>query len=234
MPGGDRALNTEFDAVLELYSKGIMMSIFDLNSDHSLEEVGTLSKQEMQLASRMDSPVQRHRYISACVEKRRFLSYFLDCRPEEVTYSKGSCGKPYANSHNKSSGDIKLFDFNVSHSDNLMVAVVGTDSVVGVDIEFVREEYLFPDLDVLFPEIGDYGSYDYENGPYTAQSFFTNWTFLEARRKLDGMGLGCQEPLNNFPENTVDIYRIQFESQGNKVVGTVAAHTPAKGEGIIR
>ena len=105
--------------------------------------------------------------------------------PESIAFKKGAHGKPFL-------GNRPKFHFNVSHSGNLL-AVVFSDSQVGVDIERVREA----DLKIA----RRFFSLEEINFVKNNETFFYVWTRKESFIKKTGEGLSRPLPSFNSLEN---------------------------------
>lgn len=88
-----------------------------------------LNDEERARAERFHFPIHRKRSIAAHTTVRRILSHYLSIPPNEIEYDYNEHGKP---SIKKNS----ILQFNLSHSEDLALLVVGKDKPVGIDLEF--------------------------------------------------------------------------------------------------
>jgi len=160
----------------------------DLQSAAVKSLASTLSVDESQRAARFHFPEDRVRYIIAHGSLRIILSRYLNCGPNQLSFSVNEFGKPALDSHN--------LEFNLSHSGDFALIAVSGEQKVGVDVERIRSDmelesmarrFFSPDevseLMALPPEERDIG-------------FFNCWTRKEAYIKAQGLGLSL--PLDSF------------------------------------
>jgi 4'-phosphopantetheinyl transferase len=140
-----------------------------------------LSPAERERAERLRLASHRERYLRAQGGLRRILASYVDCRPEDLVFLRGSAGKPYLK-------DTPLH-FNLTTSADLALIGVSLKEPVGVDCEHVR-----PRLEVdgvarrMFPpEVA--GRVISAPHPERLEHFYLAWTALEADVKSDGRGL---------------------------------------------
>ncbi|MBR3832767.1 MAG: 4'-phosphopantetheinyl transferase superfamily protein [Lachnospiraceae bacterium] len=113
----------------------------------------------------------------------------LGIKPENLVIGKGEYGKPYVEGHPE-------FNFNISHSGNMVVVAYG-DSPVGIDVEGIR--YRENDLKVakrcFMPEeyafiTSEEFDVDLEGISHSVEEkFFMVWTMKEAYLKYKGTGI---------------------------------------------
>jgi 4'-phosphopantetheinyl transferase len=93
------------------------------------------SRDERQRAQRFHFERDRRRFLEGRRGLRCLLALYLQCSPADVVLAQGEHGKPILG---RDAGETSL-RFNLSHSDELAVAVVADGDDVGVDIEAVRD-----------------------------------------------------------------------------------------------
>jgi 4'-phosphopantetheinyl transferase len=154
-----------------------------------------LSDEECARAERLRSPVGADRFTVARGILRQLLGRYLDCKPESLTFSYGSHGKPALAGEWQS-----RFSFNLSHSGGLAIFAIANGLEVGVDIEEIHpvsdldataSVFLAPDELSQFKALPLDGKLD---------RFFGLWTCKEA--VLKALGSGFAEPR----ETTKDLY----------------------------
>lgn len=88
-----------------------------------------LSPGERIRADRYLHPLKKERFVLSRGMLRSILSKYLDILPENIRFAYGEHGKPELKDIHKS------FNFNVSHSRNIVVLAVTGCSRVGIDVE---------------------------------------------------------------------------------------------------
>jgi len=159
-----------------------------------------LSNEERQRAERFVRPGLRGRYIYTRATLRKLLAERLNSQPELLAFEQTEEGRPYLSQAQPSISKDRGLDFNVSHSGDLALIVIGSAQYrFGIDIEQVKE---MRDLDqmasrVLTPhefatlnpldELTD-DLTDHQSSAKLAR-FFRYWTCKEAYLKALGTGL---------------------------------------------
>jgi 4'-phosphopantetheinyl transferase len=104
----------------------------------------------------------------------------------------GAFGKPFF-ADGKATYGLR---FNLSHSHRLALIAITRDREVGVDIEYMRPDFVTDDVAAHFfsrAEVEQFGAVAPE---MKTQAFFNCWTRKEAYIKARGEGLSC--PLDQF------------------------------------
>ncbi len=197
--------------------------------DLDQQETGTaqlswLSTSERVRAARLQSPLERQRYIASCVSTRRLLSDLTGIPPENLEILRDNCGKPglslpAAAAHHRPS-DISL-RFNISHSENALCIATALGRHVGGDIEVVN-----PNLD--FSAIGD-SCLQLEDIDLVRRSslderslvFCRLWTRREAFAKMLGHGVNSDH-LHCAPSLPWSLRPIEFTLGEKQIVGSLA------------
>ena len=99
-----------------------------------------LCEEELVRAERFRFPFLRRRFVAGRGALRAILAEYLSVEPQKLTFSYSAYGKP---SLLNTSCNIQ---FNVSHSNDLMVAAICREWPIGVDIE--KEEPRFHAMDI--------------------------------------------------------------------------------------
>ncbi len=147
---------------------------------------GMLCEEELGRAERFRFPHLRRRFIAGRGALRLILAGYLSTAPHRLTFSYGPHGKP---SLLEPAGNIQ---FNISHSNDLMVAAICRDWPIGVDIE--KEDPRFHALDIAQrffckrerDAIAEKGEKD------GLRAFFQLWTAKEAVLKAASLGLASE------------------------------------------
>lgn len=173
----------------------------DLTAD-PLEVLQPLTvPEEHERARRYRFDADRHRHLAGRALVRVLLSSHFDCPPREIVIVEGSHGKPRM----KMRGAEMVPDFNIAHSGDVIVAVLGGDQGVGVDVESQNRDANVEELArrVLSENEQEW----WQSLPASDRSalFFHVWTCKEAF--LKALGKGLQRPPQTiectFEENNV-------------------------------
>ncbi len=154
-------------------------------------ELSILSTREHVRAARLKSPLERRRYIAGRLFTRRVLSNITVIEPENLEFCKDKCGKPSLSLPTNAGHpwERNVFDFNISHSENILGIAVAVGFEVGIDIEVIN-----PALDVLVIAQGSLQKSDVDlvqRSPISERSlvFYRLWTRREAFAKMQGHGV---------------------------------------------
>ncbi|MEX0657655.1 MAG: 4'-phosphopantetheinyl transferase superfamily protein [Egibacteraceae bacterium] len=144
-----------------------------------------LTDEERHRAAAIASAVQRRRFVVGRGVLRALLAAAMRCPPQEVAIVRPGHGKPTVVGRAGAAG--RPPQFNVSHSEGLLVVAIGADTGVGVDIERLRRlrdpEALA--ARVLAPE--ERAAFD--GAPDRDAALLERWTGKEAVLKGLGDGL---------------------------------------------
>jgi 4'-phosphopantetheinyl transferase len=151
-----------------------------------------LTLDEKERASAYSVEKDRDHFVVARGALRNILSLYLHVLPTRILLCSNDYGKPSVSGQ---TGDRRL-RFNLSHSHGVALLALTRSGEIGVDVEFIREEFaglaiaesLFSPIEVsrlkaLPPDI-------------QVSAFFKCWTRKEAYIKARGEGLS--HPLNEF------------------------------------
>jgi len=156
-----------------------------------------LSDSEISRALRYRKKIDRLRYRIGRSAVRKIISGYLSLEPSKIHIMLDQHGKPMLSKIFHS----PVIDFNLSHSNELILIAFARARRVGIDIEHIRS---FPDLARLVSRyFTEKESLTIRSipGPEQTSAFFSGWTRKEALLKAIGRGL--QIPLNTF-EVTLD------------------------------
>lgn len=153
----------------------------------------TLSADESQRAARFHFQADKERFIAAHGCLRDILARYLHWKPDQLSFSTNSYGKPALPGH-------KL-EFNLSHSGDFALVAVARGHRVGADIERIREGMSTVDIAQRYfskQEVSELMSLP----PVQREvAFFNCWTRKEAYIKANGLGLYL--PLDSFDVSLV-------------------------------
>src|SRR5215475_16166597 len=96
-----------------------------------------LSQDERQRAGRFYRPTDRRRFIAGRGILRKIISSYLTLAPDEVRFVYNKYGKPFI-SEDQNCGALS---FNLSHSSGMALYAVAVGRRVGIDIEYVRDDF---------------------------------------------------------------------------------------------
>lgn len=141
---------------------------------------GLLTKEERDRVARPSLPTRRREVLLTRMLVRTTLSRYADVEPRDWRFSVGERGRPFI--------DHPSLDFNLSHTEGVIVCLVAAIPGIGVDVEFlhrkndtgrVADHFFSPHEKAGLPE-----------------RFFDYWTLKEAYIKARGKGLAL--PLDGF------------------------------------
>lgn len=142
-----------------------------------------LSDDELARAERLLDPVKEHRFVAARGQMRQVLSRYLDCPPEEISFTYGAHGKPRL-------ADVAAgkLCFNLSHACDWGLLAVAQGFDVGVDIEKIDDNLDYEKVAARFftdEEAIELGRY---HATRRRRGFYRIWTRKEAGLKGPGGG----------------------------------------------
>lgn len=144
----------------------------------------TLSPDEWIRAERYHFARDRARFITGRGLLRTILGRSLGVAARELRFTQNQFGKP------ELAGINSTLQFNLSHSDNLMLLAVTHARALGIDLELMREDMPFQSLaDYYFAPEDAWGL---RQLPPTQRiwKFYDLWTSTEAQLKASGQGIG--------------------------------------------
>ncbi|HSQ23109.1 MAG TPA: 4'-phosphopantetheinyl transferase superfamily protein [Pyrinomonadaceae bacterium] len=151
-----------------------------------------LSLEDRARADRFRFESDRRKFCVARASLRLVLGRYLKAKPGRLKLDTGEFGKPYFADQKASQG----LRFNLSHSHQLALIAITRDREVGVDVEYIRPNFVTDEVAGHFfsaAEAKELRSLPFE---LKTQSFFNCWTRKEAYIKARGEGLYC--PLDQF------------------------------------
>ncbi len=142
----------------------------------------TLSPDERQRAERFRFDRDRHRFLVGRGTLRAILSRYLKVDPTQVQFHYGPGGKPAL-------AGISDLEFNLSHSQDLMLCAVAWNSQVGIDLEYLRPVSDLDHLTQRFFAPQEHLAIQALPESERLRLFFQYWTCKEALLKASGYGL---------------------------------------------
>lgn len=145
---------------------------------------------ERERAYRFHFRRDRERFVVARAALRQILAGYLRGTPEQVRFTYSPYGKPGLEG---ASCDLK---FNVSHSNEVALYAFAHGCEVGLDVEFVREDFAVMEIANQFFSEREVAALRLLPPDTRTMAFFNCWTRKEAYIKARGEGLS--HPLDRF------------------------------------
>jgi 4'-phosphopantetheinyl transferase len=152
----------------------------------------SLSLDEQMRAGKFYFQRDREHFVAARSVLRDILSRYTGLAPRLLRFSYDRYGKPRLNCES----DGGLLHFNVSHSKDLALYAVTAGIEVGVDLEYVREDFDSLEIAERFFSPHEVATLRALPPSARASAFFDCWTRKEAYIKARGEGLS--HPLHLF------------------------------------
>lgn len=178
--------------ILDDISVHVWKGDLDLSTDLVAKLYRLLSKEECEKANKFYRVKDRNRFIIGRGTLRNILSAYLSLSPSELQFSYNKYGKPsILTSQNQNN-----LSFNLSHSNDRALFAITRSRRIGVDIEYIREDFASLDIAERFfskSEVEVLKSLPVEQ---RVNAFFNCWSRKEAYIKAIGMGVSF--PLDKF------------------------------------
>jgi 4'-phosphopantetheinyl transferase len=154
---------------------------------------------------------------------RAILAGYISTEPQKLTFSYGLHGKP---SLLNSSTNIQ---FNVSHSDGLMVAAICREWRIGVDIE--KEDPQFHATNIAARYFCERERHEIARGDEQAghRAFFQLWTAKEAVLKATGLGLTLELSKLEIGLGPLRVLTLEDSGKNHGVAWHLTAFSPDEG-----
>jgi 4'-phosphopantetheinyl transferase len=151
-----------------------------------------LSQDERQKAARYHRPVDRDRFIVGRGILRRVISAYLALAPGQLQFTYNEYGKPAISDDQND----RALNFNLSHSAGLALYAITRGRVVGIDVEYIREDFATLDIAEHFFSKDEVRSLRAAPACRRTEAFFNCWSRKESYIKAIGMGVSY--PLDGF------------------------------------
>jgi len=151
-----------------------------------------LSQDEKERASRFHFEKNRNEFIISRGSLRVLLGSYLGVPPRELGFAYSRYGKPYL----AGSDHISPMEFNLSHSEGIVVLAFTKGRRVGVDIEYVGRNFDFEEIAERFFSLAEQQMLRNTSREERGTAFFRCWTRKEAYIKA--LGNGLSQPLSEF------------------------------------
>lgn len=156
-----------------------------------------LTTDELRRAGRFHRRKDREHFVVGRGALRRILGFYLDTRPEQLRFSYTPFGKPALSD----AAGGKELRFNLSHSNGMALYAVTRGREIGIDLEFIREDFEVLRLARHFFSQVEVATLTALPDELRARAFFNCWTRKEAYIKARGEGLSL--PLDEFDVSLV-------------------------------
>jgi len=184
---------------------------------------GMLCEEELKRAERFRFPVLRRRFAAGRGALRAILARYLSTDPERLEFAYGSHGKPCLLN---SPANIQ---FNVSHSNDLMVAAICRDWPIGVDIE--KKDPRFHAMEIAERYFCEREREEIANaeGEARLEAFFQLWTAKEAVLKATSLGLALELSKLEIGLRPLRILALENEAKIHGASWHLATFSPGEG-----
>jgi 4'-phosphopantetheinyl transferase len=152
-----------------------------------------LSGEELRQQARFHFERDRHRYLVTRAMVRSVLSNYSDVAPSNWHFAVNAYGKPSIAARHAAEGRV---EFNVSHTDGLVVLGVACERAIGVDVENLRACEVDIEIANRYFAPAEVAALLALRREQQQRRFFEYWTLKEAYIKARGTGLAL--PLNLF------------------------------------
>jgi len=156
-----------------------------------------LTLEDRARADRFRFESDRRRFCVARSSLRTILGRYLKTKPGRLQIESGEYGKPLFQNRNATLG----LRFNLSHSHQLALIAITRDREVGVDVEYIRGDFVTDEVAGHFFSAGEVKQLRSVPDELKTRAFFDCWTRKEAYIKARGEGIYC--PLDQFEVSLV-------------------------------
>ena len=164
----------------------------DQPADVTAKLASLLSRDERQRAERFHRPIDRCRFIAGRGILRKIISAYLALAPDEVRFVYNEYGKPFI-SDDQNRGALS---FNLSHSNGMALYAVVRRRRVGIDVEYMREDFATIEVAERFFSKDEFEAFKATPNDRRTEAFFNCWSRKESYIKAIGMGVSY--PLDGF------------------------------------
>jgi 4'-phosphopantetheinyl transferase len=173
---------------------------------------GLLSEDEQLRARRFYFQRDRVRFVAARAMLRIVLGDYLGLDPQRLFFRYGAWGKPSLGGE----CDKDSVRFNLSHSGSVAFLGITRGAEIGVDLEFIREDFATMEIAQDFFSPGELAALRALPVEMRVRGFFNCWTRKEAFIKARGDGLSL--PLDKFevslaPGDPAKLLRTEFDPE---------------------
>jgi 4'-phosphopantetheinyl transferase len=183
---------TSVDGELGADEAHVWRAALDQPADMIAKLAPLLSKDESQKAMRYYRPADRDRFIVGRGILRKIISAYLALPPGQLRFTYNEYGKPAVSDDQND----RALNFNLSHSADLILYAVTRGRLVGIDIEYIREDFATLEIAEHFFSKDEVTALKSLPMDQRTIGFFNCWSRKEAFIKAKGMGVSY--PLDRF------------------------------------
>lgn len=129
----------------------------------------------------------RRRYVLAHAILRILISRYLSISPGSISFSYTFYGKPFCQNY-------RNFHFNMSHSGNYVAYIFSFNHEVGIDIEFIKEDFPLESLILQVMSHSERKVFHKLTDSQKIDFFYDTWTLKESFLKAVSVGLSYPLP----------------------------------------
>ncbi len=145
-----------------------------------------LSPDEVQQRNRFQFEDDKKRYLLTRASLRTLLSKYAPVPPMSWCFEKSSQGKPYIS---ESHGEAAKIQFNITHTENLIVIALANSCRLGIDVENHKSRDASIEVAKRFFAPREFRDIQACEESTRQKRFFEYWTFKESYLKAQGMGI---------------------------------------------
>jgi 4'-phosphopantetheinyl transferase len=146
-----------------------------------------LDLKEKEIFGRYILEEHRRRFVCSRGILKKLVANYLNIEINDIFIKYNDKGKPFLDN---SVNYINL-NFNISHSNELLIIVFTLESLIGADIEYIDKSRDIMGISKRFFNINEYNYINRYKGDEQFKIFYIFWTFKEALLKCCGMGITC-------------------------------------------
>jgi 4'-phosphopantetheinyl transferase len=151
------------------------------NARELAELLNLLNFQEKERAAKFISEQAKNNFIVARRILRSLLAKYLHVKPQDLVFQQGQHGKLYLES--------SILQFNISHSHDLALFIFALHQPVGIDVEFIRDDFDFIPIAQRFFSKKETADLLALPPDQQLHAFFNCWSRKEAFIKAIGKGI---------------------------------------------
>lgn len=170
-----------------------------------------LSRDEVERANRFYFVRDRMRFIIRRGILKQIIAKYLAVDPKNLLFEYNRYGKPFLITDSLKHD----FRFNMSHSKNIALYCIGYQKDVGIDIEYIREDFEFQQIIDRFFSHNEKEYIQKITIDQRRMAFFKIWTRKEAVLKALGKGVSFPLHMVNVPYNGSN-FTIRINSIGDQ------------------
>jgi 4'-phosphopantetheinyl transferase len=178
----------DHDEVHVWYEDFALLSAVEISQNSQI-----LSADETEKARRFRFEKDRNNYINARSWLRKIIGNYLQIHPASLRFGYGEHGKPWLKNE---AGNPHFLQFNLSHSEGVVICAIVQERAVGIDVEALRAEDSYDKIAENFFSKNERQALQTIAPEFQAAAFFNIWTRKEAYLKARGDGLIF--PLDEF------------------------------------